>query len=863
MRRERLQRDADASTDAIPRAQPDHPPMRRRHDQPEPEPSSDSPPLGEMADAFLHFPDAVVLVDGTGTIVWGNLAAEQIFGRTVHEWVGRSGLDLVHPDDHEFVLRSLGTVQGKDVGSPIEIRVKAASGWRLIELIGAHTTWSGEDVILLSMRDLTERRRFEVASGRGEATFRSLVHNAGSIIMLVSNEGNLESVSGAITRLLGLDPEVLEGRPLAEIVAEPDQAEFLVALAAARRGATAVSPVIARVGLRRHGGGDVPFELNFVNLLDDPTVEGIVVTAHDVAAQVSAEREVGDALSRLTATLDSTADGILVIDGDGRITDFNRRFSDIWGLPEDAVARLDDVSSLRICLEQLIRPQDFVSRIEDLDLDPQSEFFDLLEFTDGRVIERFARSQVVDGVVVGRVYSFRDVTDRKVLEDELAYRAFHDSLTRLANKALFQDRLEHALTRTVRKDSHLAVLFLDLDDFKTVNDSLGHGEGDQLLRRVATTLVNILQPADTAARLGGDEFAVLIEDVSSREAVEAVAAQILNSLRQPIRLGTKTLSGACSIGIAFDEEGITSEQLLRNADIAMYQAKKRGKDRFEVYRSEMHTFVLARIELEEELRAAISAGDLVAYYQPVLDLQSNRVVGFEALVRWPHPEGVLVDPRHFVPLATEIGLIGEIDSCVLRTACRQAREWTETGICGPDLEIGVNLSAGQLVDELLSDRIAATLRECEFDPRSLILEITESEVLTDDAATLQNIAALRKLGVRIALDDFGTGYSTFLHLLRLPVDIVKIDKSFVDMLGRGDDDNRSMAAALIQLARTLGYATIAEGVESGEQLESLRLLGCDHAQGYHLGRPLEATAARWLLGAHDLHTPGTGQSLTA
>jgi diguanylate cyclase (GGDEF)-like protein/PAS domain S-box-containing protein len=624
-----------------------------------------------------------------------------------------------------------------------------------------------------------------------------------------------------------------------------------------------VSPVIARVGLQRHDGGAVPFELNFVNLLDDPTVEGIVVTAHDVAAQVSAEQEVGDALSRLTATLDSTADGILVIDVEGRITDFNRRFSDIWGLPEDAVARQDDMGNLRICLDQLIHPQDFVSRIEDLDLDPQNEFFDLLEFKDGRVIERFSRSQVVGGAVVGRVYSFRDVTDRKVLEDELAYRAFHDSLTRLANKALFQDRLEHALTRMIRKDSHLAVLFLDLDDFKTVNDSLGHGEGDQLLRRVATTLVDLLQPHDTAARLGGDEFAVLIEDVPSREAVEDLAQQILDTLRAPVRLGTKTLSGACSIGIAFDEEGITSEQLLRNADIAMYQAKKRGKDRFEVYRAEMHTFVLARIELEEELRAAISGGDLVAYYQPQLDLKSNRVVGFEALVRWPHPEGVMVDPRHFVPLATEIGLIGEIDSCVMRTACNQAREWTVAGICGPDLEIGVNLSAGQLVDELLSDRIAATLRECEFDPRSLVIEITESEVLTDDAATLQNIAALRKLGVRIALDDFGTGYSTFLHLLRLPVDIVKIDKSFVDMLGQGDDDSHSMAAALIQLARTLGYATIAEGVETAEQLESLRLLGCDHAQGYHLGRPLEAKAARWLLGAHDLQTLGTGETLSA
>ena len=865
MLRERLQRDAAALDDAALKRAPDHAQARGQGRHREPPPASLEPDdeLGDLADAFLRFPDAVVLVDENGTIKWANRSAERVFGQSVYEWVGRSGFELVHPDDHEFVLRSLVTIQDKEVGSPIEIRIKAASGWRLVEMIGTTTRWSGEKLVLLSMRDLTDRRRYEVASGRGDATFRSLVHNAGSIIMLVSEHGLLESVSGAITRLLGHDPELLERRPLADIVAEGDQAEFLVALAAARRGATAASPVVVRVALRRHDGGEVPFELNFVNLLDDPTVEGIVVTAHDASAQAFAEKETGDALSRLTATLDSTADGILVIDMEGKITDYNRRFSDIWGLPEDAVARHDDMGNLRFCLEQLICPQDFVSRIEDLNSEPESEFFDMLEFKDGRVIERFARSQMVDGEVVGRVYSFRDVTDRKVLEEELAYRAFHDSLTRLANKALFQDRLEHALARMIRKDSHLAVLFLDLDDFKTVNDSLGHGEGDQLLRRVATTLVEILQPSDTAARLGGDEFAVLIEDVTSREAVEELAQTILESLRTPVRLGTKTLSGASSIGIAFDEDGITSEQLLRNADIAMYQAKKKGKDRFEVFREEMHKFVLARIELEEELRAAISGADLVAYYQPVLDLQTNRVVGFEALVRWPHPEGVMVDPRHFVPLATEIGLIGEIDSCVMRIACRQVREWIETGICGPDLEIGVNLSAGQLVDELLSDRIAAALREYEFDPRSLIIEITESEVLTDDEATLQNIAALRKLGVRIALDDFGTGYSTFLHLLRLPVDIVKIDKSFVDMLGSGADDSHSMAAALIQLARTLGYATIAEGVETAGQLESLRLLGCDHAQGYHLGRPLDASAARWLLGAHDLTTLGTGESLSA
>jgi diguanylate cyclase (GGDEF)-like protein/PAS domain S-box-containing protein len=827
---------------------------------PAPTPSPDE--LGSMAGAFVNLPDAVVLVDASGTIVWGNRSAGRVFERAVDDWVGHSSLDLVHPDDQEFVRRSLSTIQDKDVGTPIEVRVNAASGWRLIEMVGTTVQWFGDDVVLLCMRDLTERRRFELARGH-EARFRSLVHNAGSIFMLVSRDGVVESVSAAITRLLGHDPELLEGRPLSCIVARRDRTAFEAALASARRGATSARPVTARVGLLRHGETEaVPFELNIVNLLDDPTVEGLVVSAHDATAQVSAEHDLGEALSRLTATLDSTWDGILVVDRGRGITDFNRRFLEIWRIPDDAVARQDELAALAFAMDQLAQPEVVLARLRNTVVKPEDETFDTFEFKDGRVVERFSRPQCVAGKVVGRVYSFRDVTDRKLLEDELAYRAFHDSLTGLANKALFQDRLKHALNRIVRTGSHLAVLFLDLDDFKTVNDSLGHGEGDQLLRWVATTLAGILRPSDTAARLGGDEFAILIEDVSSREAVMALAQRILDALRPPVRLGTKSVSAACSIGIAFDEEEINSEQLLRNADIAMYQAKKQGKDRFEVYRDEMHTSVLARIELEEELKAAIVGGDLVAHYQPIIDLKTSRLVGFEVLVRWPHPEGPLVDPRYFVPLAQEIGLIGEIDAFILRTACRQVREWQESGVCGSDLELSVNLSAGQLADSELSERIAAQIEECRFDPRHLVIEITESEVITDDEATLRNLAALRKLGVRIALDDFGTGYSTFLHLDRLPIDIVKIDKSFVETLGSADD-TRSLAAALVQLARTLGNGTIAEGVESAAQEEGLRAMGCALAQGYHLGRPLDADAARWLLAARGLAEPAIDGALTA
>jgi predicted signal transduction protein with EAL and GGDEF domain len=346
--------------------------------------------------------------------------------------------------------------------------------------------------------------------------------------------------------------------------------------------------------------------------------------------------------------------------------------------------------------------------------------------------------------------------------------------------------------------------------------------------------------------MGGDEFAILIEDAPSHDAVTAVAQRILDTLRPPMRLGTKAVAAAGSIGIAFDEPGTTGEQLLRNADIAMYKAKAQGKDRFEIYEDDMHASVLARIELEDGLKAAIFRGDLVTHFQPIIDLSTRQVVGFEALVRWPHPRNGLVDPRLFVRLAEELGLIEQIDSFVLESACRQARRWREQHPASASLVMSVNISAGRLADPALADRIAAQVAEYGFDPSSLILEITESAALTGDEATVRNLARLRALGVRIALDDFGTGYSSFSHLGRLQIDIVKIDTSFVHALGI-DTNAHNLVAAMVQLAGTLGYQTIAEGVENAAQEEALRALGCSLAQGYHLGRPLEAEVAGRLL----------------
>jgi diguanylate cyclase (GGDEF)-like protein/PAS domain S-box-containing protein len=525
-------------------------------------------------------PDAVIVIDGEGGLKWANHTAERLFGRSIKDSVGLSGLELVHPEDLEFVLLSLATVHGKEVGTPIEVRLATATGWRLVELIGVSIPWFSEGAVLIGLRDLTERRRYELAHSQ-DARFRSLVQNSAVVTMLLSPAGVVESVSGALTRMLGHDPELVEGRPLTEVVREDDRPALERTLVSASSGASASSPVTVTVGLLRSDGAEpVPFELTIVNLIDDPTVGGYVVSGHDVTDRVAAELELRDTLSLLQATLDATADGILVVDAEGKFTSFNRRFADMWRLSEAVLRAGDDATTVAFARQQLMSPELFVTRLEEISSDPDSEIYDVLRFHDGRVFERCSMPQRVDGEVVGRVWSFRDVTDRKQLEDRLSYQAFHDSLTGLGNRALFQDRLDHAVARSQRTGGQLAVLFLDLDNFKNVNDILGHQAGDTLLQSTAAILVQCLRKTDTAARLGGDEFGIIVEEITDHDDVTVLAERILEAIHEPLVIGSQGVEATVSIGITFGGPGLTSKALLCNADLAMYAAKDGGKNRY-------------------------------------------------------------------------------------------------------------------------------------------------------------------------------------------------------------------------------------------------------------------------------------------
>ena len=440
--------------------------------------------------------------------------------------------------------------------------------------------------------------------------------------------------------------------------------------------------------------------------------------------------------------------------------------------------------------------------------------------------------------------SITDITRQKDVEEQLLHQAFHDTLTDLPNRSLFMDRLTHALRRLDRKpDATLGLLFLDIDRFKVVNDSLGHGLGDELLRAVARRLLRSVRPGDTVARLGGDEFTILVEDIESVEGAIRVADRIQLALSEPFELLDHRVYASASVGIAMRTPGYRQpEELLRDADLAMYRAKSRGRNRHEIFTPQMHSRAVKLMELESALRLAMDRDEFRLHYQPIVDLSDGHLEGFEALIRWEHPTRGLVSPGDFLPVAEESGLIVPIGEWVLKEACRQAKVWSQVSASAAKLHMSVNLSGRQLMSPTLIDDIRTTLRETGIDPALLTLEITENVVMEQAAEATILLQRLKDLGVRLHMDDFGTGYSSLSYLRRFPLDTLKIDRSFVNDMATSPDD-AAIVRAIITLAHTLKLDVIAEGIEEAEQIAPLRDLGCRLGQGYHFSRPLPSDAA--------------------
>ena len=612
----------------------------------------------------------------------------------------------------------------------------------------------------------------------------------------------------------------------------------------------------AHVFLRHKDGHRRPVCVRAAALRDDAgKIVGAVETFHDDSAFVDSRRRARTEQTlrsqgevRFGALVQNSSDAIFILDRDTLVSYASPSVAKVLGhLPHElhGLALLDHVRDAdreraRLALQGWGEARS-ASRSETVELQ--------IRHGEGHFLhaECLVTNLLDDDAVGGVVVNLRDITERKRFEEQLTHQAFHDMLTGLANRALFRDRLEHALARRRGDEGSMVILFVGLDDFKSINDTLGHACGDELLRETAKRLQAGVRAGDTVARLGGDEFAVLLEEIEYEAAVEIVE-RLLNVVRPPLILDDREVFVQCSIGVTtVDGTGDDDvDILLRDADVAMYAAKRGGGNTYCRFEPEMQAAVADRIELRDELRAAIEHGELTLVYQPIFDFQTGEVEGVEALARWEHLSRGAVPPSAFIPVAEDSGLIVGLGNWVLRTACGAATALQQAAPRARRPSISVNVSAGQLYRPELVEEVRAALAVSGLEPRGLILEITESLLIDDITLAIERLTALRALGVRIALDDFGTGYSSLSYIRRLPIDRLKIDKRFIDTADRDDRDSK-LTATIIEMARVLDLDTVAEGIERPQQHQQLKQLGCTYAQGFLLARPMSIDQVQQLI----------------
>ena len=551
--------------------------------------------------------------------------------------------------------------------------------------------------------------------------------------------------------------------------------------------------------------------------------------------------QLASAISLLQATLEATADGILVLNESGNVINYNQKFIDIWGLPNEI--ELDRDQILTLILAELTEP--YANSLKERYAQFNSPKFNSLELKNGKVLECYSQVQQLQEQTMGQVLSFRDVTEHKKAQTIIQHQAFHDSLTDLPNRTLFDRELAKALNQAQQRNQMLAVVFIDLDRFKTINDTLGHAIGDLLLKSVVKRLERCVREKDIIARWGGDEFTLLLPEINCRDDATAIAQRILSALKPGFKLDKHYLHITSSLGIAvFPDDGKDAETLLKNADVALYWVKEKGRNNYQHYALRLNSQAHELLSLENSLHYALARQEFILYYQPIVEVQTNKIVKLEALLRWQHPDLGVVAPDLFIPIAEENGLIVDIGAWALKTACAQTKAWQNMGLS--DLIISVNLSARQFYNNDLVKTVKQILRSTELSPHCLELEITETATMRNTKLARQILLDLHQMGISLSMDDFGTGYSSLSYLKDFPFSTIKIDRSFVQDLSF-DSSNFAIINAIATLGAGLNLQIIAEGVESEQLKNLLKTLHCDYMQGYFFSLPITAEQATKLL----------------
>jgi diguanylate cyclase (GGDEF)-like protein/PAS domain S-box-containing protein len=788
-------------------------------------------------------PDAILIVDTAGTILFANRAAEPLFGHPAAALIGQDANSLIpdylprpgNRDEDGAPLRFLSAGRHADGR---ELRLELSFG----ELIR-----DGRRLLAVFVRDLEDPSGAEKTLREFEDRFRRAATLSSDLIHECEPGTGRMHWFGDIDRLLGHGP-----------------GEFPRTLAAWEDAIHEEDRERVRAAIAKHFETGEPFEEEYRVAARDGSVlkwrhSGALMPSESARAKprcigtvrdVTAQREIEEALRlserRYRSLFDRNLAGVYRSTLEGRILDCNVSFAHVFGY-----ASREDVLR-QAAWDFYVRPEDREAALARLlERRTLSDYEVCLKRKDGSLVWVLESETLVEGpdgrpVIEGTLI---DISERKRAEEQVKHLAFHDPLTNLANRLLFNDRLTLAVAQAHRHNQRLAVLFLDLDRFKVINDSLGHSVGDELLRQVAERIQSLVREGDTVARLGGDEFTLLVPGITTEEDAAKIAHKICAAIREPFTIDGRELFVTTSAGVSvYPSDGHDSETLVRNADSAMYRAKEQGRDNYQLYTPAMNAKAVERLSLESRLRQALINNELELHFQPFIDLRTAELKGAEALLRWRHPDLGLVPPKDFIPLAELSGLIVPIGEWVLHRACEEARKWHERGF--EAMTVSVNLSSRQFQQTDLVRQVRDALDETGLSAGSLDLEITESNAMQNAEHSIHTLWGLKRHGVRISMDDFGTGYSSLNYLKRFPIDRIKLDQSFVRDLPT-DKDDAAIAMAVIAMGRSLELTVIAEGVETEEQLDFLRSHECDQLQGFLLSRPLPAEAFQDFLSRSD------------
>lgn len=807
----------------------------------------------ELRAIIQAFPDLFFNLDETGRILQCKAGAQKDLFRPEGELIGRKIQAVPDLDAATTLGHAVDQVRatGSIVSVEYSLTLQKVEGWYEARLLPLR-----EGEILMIVRNISHRKKVEFTLQTSEREYRRLFETAhDAVILLEASTLEVIAVNRHACDLYGYSRDELVGSNITTLVR--DAGTYAEAV-----GAGSLRATFEAVHWRKDGSRmSVDVRTSIATYQGEVAILSI---NRDITEQEEARKQQAASLSLFKATLESTADGILVVSRDGRVEICNQRFREMWQLPASGLVSIWKKEARDQILDQLSNPVAFLATVEKIYSRPDAESNDRLHFKDGRIFERYSRPQRIDGECVGRVWSFRDVTKQTSAEAEVRRLAYYDSLTGLPNRTFLSRELEEALKTNGDADHMLALLFMDLDRFKTINDTLGHHKGDLLLKAVAERLKECCHEGEVLARLGGDEFFVLAKDIRHADKAKKIATRLLRVFNEPFDIEGRLLHVTGSIGISlYPWDGIDAETLVTKADVAMYTVKNRLPGGFEYYNPEMDAEALARLTLENDMRRSLDRDEFAVYFQPQIDLVTGEIVAAEALSRWPKPDGTIVLPGSFIPLAETSGLIVPLGQQLLQSACKQGQAWSR--LCTPPLRIAVNVSARQLDDPNFLASVVAALKKYDLDPTRLELELTESTIMADpDSATLI-LNQMREIGIGVALDDFGTGQSSLCNLSRLPISTLKIDRSLVRSCDH-NLGNKAIVTAIISMSRSLGLRVIAEGVETHEELRLLEDNGCDEVQGFYFSPPIPAEefstfVEEWVPHSCGDQRPGTARSI--